>query len=74
MWSSFYPVKEKKIPAFHYMVAGFGGIDIECAKYATFGSHLTKNIVTAMNREGCLLANHGQLTVGKNLQVTSILQ
>ena len=26
------------IPAFHYMVAEFGGNNIKCSKYATFGS------------------------------------
>jgi L-fuculose-phosphate aldolase len=36
----------KKIPAFHYMVAVAGGIDIKCAKYATYGtSELSKNII-----------------------------
>tara|TARA_B100000282_G_C31289770_1_gene290464 strand:- start:137 stop:436 length:300 start_codon:yes stop_codon:yes gene_type:complete len=53
------------------MVAEFGGNDIKCANYATFGSsQLAKNVVTAMKeREGCLLANHGQLAIGKNLQI-----
>ena len=72
MWSSILSCQRKKIPAFHYMVAqNSGGNDIKCANYATFGSsQLAKNVVTAMKeREGCLLANHGQLAIGKNLQI-----
>tara|TARA_B100000674_G_C37906374_1_gene946331 strand:+ start:100 stop:744 length:645 start_codon:yes stop_codon:yes gene_type:complete len=60
---------KKRIPAFHYMVGVAGGDDIKCAKYATFGSrNLSKNILSALkNRSACLMANHGQLTFGKNL-------
>ena len=28
----------RPIPAFHYMIAGFGGDDIRCTDYATFGT------------------------------------
>ena len=53
------------------MVAEFGGNDIKCANYATFGSsQLAKNVVTAMKeREGCLLANHGQLAIEKTYKL-----
>jgi L-fuculose-phosphate aldolase len=53
----------KKIPAFHYMVAVAGGIDIKCAKYATYGtSELSKNIIQVLNnRFACLIENHGQV-------------
>ena len=53
----------KKIPAFHYMVAVAGGIDIKCAKYATYGtSELSKNIIHVLNnRFACLIENHGQV-------------
>ena len=53
----------KKIPAFHYMVAVAGGIDIKCAKYATYGtSELSKNIIQVLNnRSACLIENHGQV-------------
>ena len=53
----------KKIPAFHYMVAVAGGIDIKCAKYATYGtSELSKNIIQVLNnRLACLIENHGQV-------------
>jgi len=59
----------KKIPSFHYMVALAGGIDIKCAKYATYGTReLSKNILLALkNRTACLLANHGQIAFGSTL-------
>ena len=53
----------KSIPAFHYMIALFGGDDIKCADYATFGTDdLSKNIIKALeNRKACLMSNHGQV-------------
>lgn len=60
---------QKPIPAFHYMVARAGGDSIRCAEYATFGSEaLSINAVSALEgRSACLLANHGQIALGKNL-------
>ena len=59
-----------KIPSFHYMVAEFGGNDVKCAKYATFGTkELARNIIQVMkNRNACLISNHGQLTMGQNIE------
>jgi L-fuculose-phosphate aldolase len=31
-------IARRPIPAVHYMIAGFGGMDIRCADYATFGT------------------------------------
>ena len=61
---------QKNIPAFHYMVAVAGGEDLKCTKYATFGTkQLSKNIVKALkNRSACLIANHGQVAFGDNLE------
>ena len=60
----------KPIPAFHYMVALAGGEDIKCAEYATFGTtDLSINIIKALEkRKGCLMSNHGQLTIGGTLK------
>tara|TARA_B100000900_G_scaffold274621_1_gene234674 strand:- start:842 stop:1501 length:660 start_codon:yes stop_codon:yes gene_type:complete len=60
----------KNIPAFHYMVALAGGNDIKCANYATFGTkELSNNMILALNkRKACLMANHGQVAFGKNLE------
>jgi L-fuculose-phosphate aldolase len=61
---------QKSIPAFHYMVAVAGGEDLKCTKYATFGTkQLSKNIIKALkNRTACLIANHGQVAFGDNLE------
>ena len=61
---------QKDIPAFHYMVAVAGGEDLKCTKYATFGTNqLSKNIIKALkNRAACLIANHGQVAFGSNLE------
>jgi L-fuculose-phosphate aldolase len=59
----------RSIPDFHYMVAVAGGPDIRCAPYATFGTEdLSKNAVAALDgRKACLLANHGQIATGADL-------
>ena len=57
------------IPAIHYLVALFGGPDIRCAEYATFGTdELSTNLVRALaGRRAALLANHGLIVVGDSL-------
>jgi L-fuculose-phosphate aldolase len=57
---------EKKIPAFHYMVAAAGGDSIRCAPYATFGSQALSDVaLTALEgRFACLLAHHGMIATG----------
>jgi L-fuculose-phosphate aldolase len=60
---------QKNIPAFHYRVAVAGGEDLKCTKYATFGTKkISINIIKALkNRSACLIANHGQVAFGDNL-------
>jgi L-fuculose-phosphate aldolase len=57
------------IPAFHYMVAVAGGVDVRCAPYRTFGTEdLSKVALLALeDRRACLLANHGVIACGRNL-------
>ena len=57
------------IPAHHYMVAAAGGNSIRCAPYATFGSQaLSDHAIDALcGRSACLLAHHGVLALGANL-------
>ena len=59
----------RDIPAIHYLIALFGGADIRCAEYATFGTdELSANLVRALaGRRAALLANHGLVVVGDNL-------
>ncbi|OIQ96523.1 L-fuculose phosphate aldolase [mine drainage metagenome] len=58
------------IPPFHYMIARFGGAEVRCAAYATFGSQeLSDAAVKALSgRSACLLAHHGMLAVGGDLK------
>ena len=60
----------RDIPAFHYMIARFGGATIRCAAYATFGTQaLSDAALAAMDqRSACLLANHGMLVFGRSLE------
>ena len=59
----------RSIPAVHYLVALFGGSDIRCAEYATFGTdELSSNLVQALvGRRAALMANHGLIVLGDNL-------
>jgi L-fuculose-phosphate aldolase len=63
-------IARREIPAVHYMIAGFGGPTIRCSGYATFGTEeLSREALTALEgRNGCLLANHGAITVAPTLQ------
>jgi len=63
-------IARKAIPACHYMIAAFGGADIRCAGYARFGTaELSELAVAALEgRNGCLLANHGMIAVGRDLE------
>ena len=58
-----------EIPAFHYMVAVAGGDSIRCARYETFGTEeLALAALEALeDRRACLLANHGQVAIGRSL-------
>lgn len=62
-------IARKEIPACHYMIAAFGGNNVRCAGYATFGTEaLSALAVEAMqDRTACLLANHGMIVIGENL-------
>ncbi len=62
-------IARKSIPACHYMIAAFGGMDIRCSGYARYGtSELSDHAIKALEgRNGCLLANHGMIAVGSNL-------
>ena len=58
-----------EIPAFHYMIARFGGADVRCAEYATFGTQeLSDAVVNALEgRSACLMAHHGMVVFGRDL-------
>lgn len=60
----------RPIPSFHYMIARFGGRDVRCADYATFGSQeLSDAILAALpDRRACLMAHHGMVVFGDDLE------
>ncbi len=62
-------IVRRSIPACHYMIAAFGGADIRCADYATQASKaLSQNTLKALEgRSACLLANHGMIAAGSDL-------
>ncbi len=65
----------RPIPAFHYMVAVAGGDDIRCTPYACFGTQaLSDLVVDAMQgRRACLMANHGLIAAGTDLEAALLL-
>ena len=56
------------LPPFHYMVLQFGGGDVRCAPYVTFGTKALADLAAeAMtDRSACLLANHGMIVCGRD--------
>ncbi|MDP2792774.1 MAG: class II aldolase/adducin family protein [Sulfurisoma sp.] len=58
------------IPPFHYMIARFGGADIRCAAYATFGTQeLSDAMIEALEgRCACLMAHHGMVVFGGDMK------
>ncbi len=62
----------KSIPSFHYMTGVAGGTDIRCAQYATFGTQALSDhaLVALEGRLACLLGQHGQISLGTNLEAT----
>jgi len=62
-------IHHREIPSFHYMTGVFGGTNIRCARYATFGTQaLSDAALEALEgRLGCLLGQHGQISLGRTL-------
>jgi L-fuculose-phosphate aldolase len=58
------------LPGFHYLVGSFGGNDVPCVPYSTFGTQsLGDDAAEALtDRTACLLGNHGMICRGRNLQ------
>jgi L-fuculose-phosphate aldolase len=58
------------LPPFHYMIAAFGGEDVRCTPYVTYGSaELGDSAVKALEqRNACLLGNHGMICHGASLR------
>jgi L-fuculose-phosphate aldolase len=59
----------REIPAVHYLVGLFGGSNIRCADYASFGTpELSASLLRALaGRRAALMANHGLVVLGSSL-------
>lgn len=62
-------VHHREIPSFHYMTGLFGGTNIRCARYATFGTQALSDaaLEALQDRTACLLGQHGQIALGRTL-------
>jgi len=60
----------RDIPPFHYMIAMAGGDSIRCAPYVLFGTQELSGaaLLALQDRQACLLANHGMIAVGRDLE------
>ena len=58
------------LPGFHYLVGVFGGNDVPCIPYSTFGTQaLAEDAAAALtDRTACLLGNHGMICRGPTLR------
>ena len=63
-------ILRRPIPACHYMVAAFGGADVRCSDYSSYGTEqLAVMALDALkDRSACLLANHGMIVAGADLE------
>jgi L-fuculose-phosphate aldolase len=63
-------ILRENLPASNYLIASGGGNDIKCSRYESFGSReIGLAAVEALkDRNGCLLANHGQITYAANIE------
>ena len=70
-----FSILQKKIEAYHYLIGLFGGVDVRCTKFHLPGSmDLANAIVKSLNnRKVTLIANHGVVSIGKNLGSTLYL-
>src|SRR3954465_13425639 len=70
IYATAFAICRKDIPAVHYMIAAAGGPTIRCGGYASYGteelSHIT--LTALQDRSCCLLANHGLIATGSNLE------
>ncbi len=68
-FSTILSIARRPIPAIHYMMTAFGGMEIPCCDYECYGTaELSAAILSSLGTmNGCLMANHGMLTVGADL-------
>jgi L-fuculose-phosphate aldolase len=65
----------KPIPAVHYIISRLGTCEVPVVRYATYGSEeLAQNTFAALSgtTRALLLANHGTLAIGDDLQTAAV--
>ncbi len=65
----------KPIPAVHYIISRLGTCEVPVVSYATYGSEeLARNTFAALagTTRALLLANHGTLAIGDDLETASV--
>src|SRR5947209_93935 len=69
IYATSFAICRKEIPAVHYMIAAAGGPTIRCGGYASYGTAELSSIALAAleGRNACLLANHGMIATGADL-------
>ena len=69
IYATAFAICRKEIPAVHYMIAAAGGPTIRCGAYASYGTDELSEIAVAAleGRNACLLANHGMIALGSDL-------
>ena len=62
--------QNQPLPGFHYLVGLFGGNDVPCVPYSTFGTEQLAEAAAAAlgERSACLLGNHGMICRAENLK------
>jgi L-fuculose-phosphate aldolase len=70
VYATGFAICRKEIPAVHYMIAAAGGPTIRCSGYASYGTpELSELVLAALEgRTCCLLANHGMIATGADLE------
>ena len=60
----------REIPAFHYLISLFGGNNIRCSGYATYGTQELSDLLlmALQDRHAALLGNHGLIVLGPSLE------
>jgi L-fuculose-phosphate aldolase len=62
--------QNRPLPGFHYLIGVFGGDDVPCVPYSTFGGReLAEHASAALkDRTACLLGSHGMICRGASLR------
>jgi L-fuculose-phosphate aldolase len=70
IYATAFAICRTDIPAVHYMIAAAGGPTIRCGSYASYGTPELSDIALAAleGRNACLLANHGMIATGSDLE------